>query len=649
MTRFKDLPLGVKIGTINIVSMMFMTLVVAITYSGFRQMDGTIDTIRSHSLHGISAIQAFTGFSARVRSGQREVAGTDGAAAERAAAETEASIQKASAALDDYKTSIIDNQDRKNFDQLMTSWTHYVQTWNQDKNTLLHSDGMKGNALIAKDNGHIWRSECAGAMQKVVDWNNDNAAKLAKKASEAAGIGMRNSLVLLLFSVVVTGSISFLITKRLTLSVREVMNGLERMESFGVSNLRNGMQSFARFDLTYEIERGSNELPVHSHDELGKMAETFNALRNTLREAAQSYDVARHELSDIISQVRSAADNVAVTSDALAVASNQSGEACNQIAEGGGKLAESASNAATTMEKMSSSATTVASLSEDQTKQITSADTCLAEATTSIADMGKAAEQMSALAKGGHESVSRTVAAMHRIRAQVGISTERVQELDTQGKQIGQIVQTINQIAEQTNLLALNAAIEAARAGEHGRGFAVVAEEVRKLAEQSGNSSLQISDLVNHVSSTVATTVEAIRATQAETETGAKESEETGQVLGSILTAADLVLADATSVSKVADQAVTALQKVSNSANHTLDETKSMTAHARTVGTAITDVAAVSEEAAASAQEMTASVEEMAAQAQELKLMSERLFKLVASFTIAKEEESHNSSLKIAA
>lgn len=93
----------------------------------------------------------------------------------------------------------------------------------------------------------------------------------------------------------------------------------------------------------------------------------------------------------------------------------------------------------------------------------------------------------------------------------VNATAKQMESLKNATGQIYKIIESIQEIADQTNLLALNATIEAARAGEAGKGFAVVASEIKELARQTANSTTEITDLINGLTSRVDSSVDSMQ------------------------------------------------------------------------------------------------------------------------------------------
>ena len=190
----------------------------------------------------------------------------------------------------------------------------------------------------------------------------------------------------------------------------------------------------------------------------------------------------------------------------------------------------------------------------------------MAAGTAKIAEIAKQTEQNSEktleLSKKGNEAMNNTTEAINKVSATVLETAEKIRNLKDKSSEISGSAGLIAEVADQTNLLALNAAIEAARAGEHGRGFAVVADEVRKLAERTGQTTAQITNMISDIQKEIEVTVAAMEQTLPQVEKGLELAGITSELLNEIQAKANDSLAMAQNVSESSTQQEVGIQTV---------------------------------------------------------------------------------------
>ena len=201
-----------------------------------------------------------------------------------------------------------------------------------------------------------------------------------------------------------------------------------------------------------------------------------------LGQVIKATNVNQKEITNRLLQTASQVNNM---SQELTLISQESAKAVEEIAR--------------TIEQIAGSATYQARDTEKGVNQIVELGNIIEKDQQYLLDLNNSTEIVEKMKNEGSVSIFELRATTQERERYMERIQEGIIKTNQSAEKINSASQMIQAVAEQTNLLALNAAIEAARAGEAGRGFAVVAEEIRKLAEQSSNSTTEIGMIVNEL------------------------------------------------------------------------------------------------------------------------------------------------------
>jgi methyl-accepting chemotaxis protein len=170
-------------------------------------------------------------------------------------------------------------------------------------------------------------------------------------------------------------------------------------------------------------------------------------------------------------------------------------------------IIKSLAAAATEMQATAQQMTSVSANTTHASQIVASA---ASEADNNVQVVAAATEELSASSREIAQQISNVAHKSSRASDEAEKTSQQVGELNALADSIGDVISSIKEIAEQTNLLALNATIEAARAGEAGKGFAVVADEVKKLATETANKTVEIDERVGRIQAAIRSSVEAV-------------------------------------------------------------------------------------------------------------------------------------------
>lgn len=333
-------------------------------------------------------------------------------------------------------------------------------------------------------------------------------------------------------------------------------------------------------------------IQIRTKDEIGHLARSFNVMLENLQ--------------SMVKQVSHTAQRVAASAEEFLATAQHSSEVSKQVAEA--------------IEE-------VAAGTEEQSRNTNYSSEMINEVSKVVLNLSKNAQKAAASAalatekaNSGAITVDASVNEIDGMNRHIQQMAEKMKRLGERSKEIGQIVAVITDIAEQTNLLALNAAIEASRAGENGRGFAVVAEEVRKLAEQSKESSEQIGGLITGILEETEETVKAMDEMVNQSSQGIEVIRSIDRTFDEIERAVKDVRAEIEGVAKAGEEIEAAMEQIATNINQINRISAETAAQAQQVSSATEEQLASAEEIADTSKSMAEMADELQSLVQKFKL-----------------------------
>jgi methyl-accepting chemotaxis protein len=424
--------------------------------------------------------------------------------------------------------------------------------------------GAVKDAVLKDGKTYIGRAEVVGTMNetayKPIKDRNDNTIGIWYVGVPATPYDnlvqhFRNSMIIYSVVGILAGFIiAFLIAFSVYAPLRRI---------------GDAVQKTSEGDLTQQV-------PTRANDEPGRLAQLVNVMVE--------------KMSDLIRKTNELIINVSQSSSQLLTSSETS--------------AATMENMNLRANEMRSSANVQAELTSRSKAAINDMSAAIQQVAENAQEVSGSAISATSRAQDGEQQIEKAIDQMDVISHTVNSSATIVEGLGAKSQEIGQIVDLITNIATQTNLLALNAAIEAARAGEQGKGFAVVAEEVRKLAEESGEAAKRIADLIKEIQ------VEADRAVSA-MEDGTREVANGTEVVSSAGEAFHHIITAVTTVNEQIQEMSAASQEMAASAETAIDSIEKTTDAAESNSEIAENISQLAQEQMAGIEEITSSLDNL--------------------------------------